>query len=262
MLALLLVAASLGMSNLAASIAIGVSGVNARTRLRVGLVFGAFEAGMPVLGLLIGEQAAASLGHAARWVGAGLLIIVGLYALASAARAGGPAKAHEDAQVEEHEHAEVRGQGREHAEVRGQGQEHAEVRGQGQKQAHEHGRAGAQANGEPGRLGEASGTSAPVPAAAEGPGGPGQAQPPRIIRLLVSGLALSLDNLVVGFALGTYHTSIALGAIVIGAVSVAMSLAGLELGAGIGNWAGQRGEQLAGVMLISVGIAIASGALS
>ena len=262
MLALLLVAASLGMSNLAASIAIGVSGVNARTRLRVGLVFGAFEAGMPVLGLLIGEQAAASLGHAARWVGAGLLIIVGLYALASAARAGGPAKAHEDAQVEEHEHAEVRGQGREHAEVRGQGQEHAEVRGQGQKQAHEHGRAGAQANGEPGRLGEASGTSAPVPAAAEGAGGPGQAQPPRIIRLLVSGLALSLDNLVVGFALGTYHTSIALGAIVIGAVSVAMSLAGLELGAGIGNWAGQRGEQLAGVMLISVGIAIASGALS
>jgi len=271
-LALLLVAASLGMSNLAASIAIGVSGVNARTRLRVGLVFGAFEAGMPVLGLLIGEQAAASLGHAARWVGAGLLIIVGLYALASAARAGGPAKAHEDAQVEEHEHAEVRGQGREHAEVRGQGrehaevrgqgQEHAEVRGQGQKQAHEHGRAGAQANGEPGRLGEASGTSAPVPAAAEGAGGPGQAQPPRIIRLLVSGLALSLDNLVVGFALGTYHTSIALGAIVIGAVSVAMSLAGLELGAGIGNWAGQRGEQLAGVMLISVGIAIASGALS
>jgi len=193
-LALLLVAASVGMSNFAASIAIGVSGVDARTRLRVGLVFGAFEAGMPVVGLLIGEQTVASFGHASRWVGAGLLIAVGLYALASAARAGN--------------------------------------------------------------------VSSAASPAAQGAGSTGQLQPPGIIHLLVSGLALSVDNLVVGFALGTYHTSIALGVIVIGAVSVAMSLAGLELGAGVGRWAGRRGEQLAGVMLISVGIAIASGALS
>jgi manganese efflux pump family protein len=179
-LALLLVAASLGMSNLAAAIAIGVSGTDARTRLRVGLVFGVFEAGMPAVGLLIGEQVAASLGHAARWVGAGLLIAVGLYTLASAARTG---------------------QGR-------------------------------------------------------------QVQPPGIVQLLVTGLALSVDNLVVGFALGTYHTSIAVGVIVIGTVSVAMSLLGLELGAGVGRRAGQRGEQLAGLMLISVGIAIAAGALT
>ena len=46
MFALLLVAASLGLSNFAAAIAIGVSGVAARTRLRVGIVFGLFEAGM------------------------------------------------------------------------------------------------------------------------------------------------------------------------------------------------------------------------
>ena len=58
MLALLLVAASVGMSNFAAAIAIGVSGVDARTRLRVGLVFGVFESGMPVLGLLLGAQVA------------------------------------------------------------------------------------------------------------------------------------------------------------------------------------------------------------
>ena len=235
MLALFFVAASVGMSNLAASIAIGVSGVDARTRLRVGLVFGAFEAGMPVLGLLIGAQTAASLGHAARWVGAGLLIAVGLYALASATRAGGSAQADESPRVPERAHGRVR------------------------EQAHEHARAGEQANGKPGRPGDASGTSVP---AAQGPASSGQVQPPRMIHLLASGLALSLDNLVVGFALGTYHTSIALGVIVIGAVSVAMSLAGLELGAGIGNWAGRRGEQLAGVMLVSVGIAIASGALS
>jgi putative Mn2+ efflux pump MntP len=40
MLALLLVAVSLGLSNFAAAIAIGVSGVDARTRLRVAIVFG------------------------------------------------------------------------------------------------------------------------------------------------------------------------------------------------------------------------------
>jgi manganese efflux pump family protein len=236
-LALFLVAASVGMSNLAASIAIGVSGVDARTRLRVGLVFGAFEAGMPVLGLLIGEQTAASLGHTARWVGAGLLIAVGLYTLASAARAGRPAQA--DLQA--------------HEQVRGPAHAGASA------QKHEHGQAQVQAHGRPGRPGDASSTSGP---AAQGAGSTRQVRPPRMIHLLVSGLALSLDNLVVGFALGTYHTSIALGVVVIGAVSVAMSLVGLELGAGIGNWAGRRGEQLAGVMLISVGIAIASGALS
>ena len=262
-LALFLVAASVGMSNLAASIAIGVSGVDARTRLRVGLVFGAFEAGMPVLGLLIGEQTAASLGHAARWAGAGLLIAVGLYALASAARAGGPGQADESAQGQAQVHAPVRGQEHERARVQGQAREHAEVRGQAREhayvQAQVHAQVRGQEHGEPGRSGDTSSTTVP---AAQAVGSTGQVQPPRIIHLLVSGLALSLDNLVVGFALGTYHTSIALGVIVIGAVSVAMSLLGLELGAGIGNWAGRRGEQLAGVMLISVGIAIASGALS
>jgi putative Mn2+ efflux pump MntP len=252
-LALFLVAASVGMSNLAASIAIGVSGVDARTRLRVGLVFGAFEAGMPVLGLLIGEQTAASLGHAARWVGAGLLIAVGLYALTSAARAGGPAEAHEDAQVETREHAKTQGQAREHAQVRRSAHDSAHVQGQAPAQVRE------QAHGEPGRPGNTGSTTGLT---GRGAGSTGQVQPPRIVHLLVSGLALSLDNLVVGFALGTYHTSIALGVIVIGAVSVAMSLVGLEMGAGIGNWAGRRGEQLAGVMLITVGIAIASGALS
>ena len=209
-LALFLVAASLGMSNLAASIAIGVSGVDARTRLRVGLVFGLFESGMPVLGLLIGEQAAASLGHAARWIGAGLLIAVGLYTLVSATRTGST-------------------------------------------QAHAH--------GGPGSAG-AKGTTEPIMGGTGSTGQPPQVRSPGLIRLLVSGLALSVDNLVVGFALGTYHTSIAVGVIVIGVVSVGMSLLGLELGVGIGRWAGRRGEQLAGLTLISVGIAIASGALS
>jgi manganese efflux pump family protein len=53
MLALLLVALSLGLSNFAASVGIGVSGVEARTRLRVGIIFGIFETAMPILGLLV-----------------------------------------------------------------------------------------------------------------------------------------------------------------------------------------------------------------
>ena len=47
-----------------------------------------------------------------------------------------------------------------------------------------------------------------------------------------------------GFALGTFHASLALAAILIGVVSVAMSLIGLELGNRIGVRAGDRGESM------------------
>jgi manganese efflux pump family protein len=189
MLALIFVATSVGMSNFAAAVAIGVSGVDARTRLRVGLVFGVFESGMPVVGLLLGAQVAGDLGHAARWVGASLLMGVGAYAIVNAIR----------------------------------------------------------------------GTRAAAKPAAKQTSG---TRPAGHLRLLLSGLALSMDNLVVGFALGTYHTSIAVDATTIGVVSVALSLIGLELGGRLGKWTGERGEQLAGLMLISVGVAIAAGALS
>lgn len=174
-LALLLVSVSLGLSNFAAAIGIGVSGTDARTRLRVGVVFGIFEAGMPVLGLLAGHGLSGVLGQATRWIGAGLLIATGGYALLQRA---------------------------------------------------------------PDRQ----------PAAAAG-------------RLVVTGLALSIDNVAVGFALGTYHVAVPLAAAIIGAVSITLSLAGLELGARIGARAGQRGETLGGLILIAVGAAIAAGLL-
>ncbi len=165
MLALLLVAASLGL----------------RTRLRVGMVFGLFEAGMPLLGLLLGHGLAGTLGHAARWIGAALLIGTGLFALIQAFRRhGGDTTS-------------------------------AEAQGLGQ--------------------------------------------------LLVSGLALSIDNLAVGFALGTYHVALVTAAVLIGAVSVTMALAGLELGRLLGSKIGERGEALGGIVLVGVGIAIATGLL-
>jgi putative Mn2+ efflux pump MntP len=180
-LALLLVAVSLGLSNFAAAIGIGTAGVDARTRLRVGVIFGIFEAGMPVLGLLLGHGLAGDLGQAARWVGGGLLIATGGYAL------------------------------------------------------FQH------------RPGHRSGH------APDADGG--------LARLAVTGLALSIDNIAVGFALGTYRISFALAAAVIGAVSITLSLAGLELGARIGAKAGQRGEIAGGLILITVGAAIAAGLL-
>jgi putative Mn2+ efflux pump MntP len=198
MLAVFAVAVAVGLDNFAAAIAIGLGGVDARTRLRVGVVFGVFEAGMPIVGLLIGAQAATALGHVSRWLAAGLLIAVGGYALAEAVRAT----------------------------------RHAPP---------------------PRQLVPAAG-SAPERAAPSGPRARG--------RLLLTGLAMSVDNLAVGFALGSYHTSILVGAVTIGAVSVSLALLGLELGARLGARAGERGGQLAGLILIAVGIAIAAGVLS
>jgi putative Mn2+ efflux pump MntP len=68
-----------------------------------------------------------------------------------------------------------------------------------------------------------------------------------------------VDNLAVGFALGTTSVPIVVAALVFGVVSVAMSLAGLELGAKIGAAMGERGELLAGLVLIAVGIVMAAG---
>ena len=185
MVALLLVAVSLGMSNFAAAVGIGVSGIDARTRLRVGLIFGIFETAMPIIGLLLGHSLAAALGHAAHWIGAGLLIATGIYALAQA----------------------LRGAGRQPG------------------------------DDQPGPAGWRTG------------------------RVLITGLALSIDNLAVGFALGAYRVNFAVAAIVIGVVSVALSLLGLELGSRIGTRAGDRSELIGGIVLMGVGIAIAAGVI-
>ena len=78
MFALVLAAVSVGLSNFAAAIAIGVSGVDARRRTEVAVVFGIFEVGMPIVGLALGSRLAHSLGGSARWLGGGLLVVAGL----------------------------------------------------------------------------------------------------------------------------------------------------------------------------------------
>jgi len=176
-LTLVLLAASLGLSNLAAAIGLGVAGVDARTRWRIGIVYGLFEAGMPVVGLLLGRNLAGAMGRLTHPIGAALLITTGLYSMWQA------------------------------------------WRGDTDEQ-------------------EAAGEAAALP----------------LGRLLITGFALSVDNLAVGFALGTYRVDLLTAALVIGVVSVALSLLGLELGDRIGAKTGARGEWLGGGVLVAVGI--------
>jgi putative Mn2+ efflux pump MntP len=190
--ALLLLAVALGLDNLAAAVGFGVGTtgrISGATRLRIAVVFGLFEAGMPVLGLVLGHGLADSIGEAARWLGGAALIAFGVAGLVQARREPGHSghSGHEDGE---------------------------------------------------------------------------RAQPPqRMGRLLLAGLVLSGDNLAAGFALGAYQVGIAAAAVVFGAVSVVMSLAGLEFGARIGAAAGERSELIACVLLIVVGAVIAAGVL-
>jgi manganese efflux pump family protein len=178
MLALLLVAGSLGLSNFAASIAIGMAGVDRRLRVRVAVAFGLFEAGMPILGLLLGRRVSDALGSHAHLIGGALLVATGAFTVVQALR-----------------------------------------------------------------------TSDTSPSTLDLRRG----------RLWLLAATLSIDNLIVGFALGAYDVPIVLGVVIIGVVSVALSLIGLELGDRLGSRAEHHSEMLAGIVLICVGAAIAVG---
>ena len=171
---LLLVALSVGLSNFAASVGLSLSGVDRALRIRVVLLFGVFEAGMPVVGLLIGHGLAGTLGAASRWIGGALLVATGVW---TAARQTPP--------------------------------------------------------------GATAGTG----------------------RLAVTAAALSVDNLVVGFALGALDVSLALAAGVIAAVSVGLSLVGLEIGSRLGARVERFSEEIGGGVLVAVGAAVMGGVL-
>ena len=78
-------------------------------------------------------------------------------------------------------------------------------------------------------------------------------------RLLVSGAALSLDDLAVGLALGAISVPIVVAVAAFGITSALMSIIGLELGTKLGTVAGDRGEVAAGIVLIFVAGAMAAG---
>ena len=78
-------------------------------------------------------------------------------------------------------------------------------------------------------------------------------------RLLVSGAALSLDDLAVGLALGTVRFPIVLAVTAFGLMSFVMSIIGLQLGAKLGTVTGERGELVAAIMLIGLSGVMAAG---
>lgn len=192
MLSLLLIAGSVGLDNFAAAIAIGLSGVDRSVRVRVAVVFGLFEAGMPIVGLVAGRGVSSSLGSRAHIVGGLLLIAVGAHTLFGALRGGG-----------------------------------------------EDGDGGGDSGGDAaGRLAGAT-----------------------LKRLIVLAAGLSIDNLIVGFALGARRVSLPLAVLLIGSVCVVLSLTGLELGDRLGAGVEERSEMLGGVVLAAVGVAILTGLL-
>ena len=180
MVALLLVAMSVGLDNFAASTALGVAGVDRKLRLRVAVIFGVFEGVMPVLGLLLGRSLAHDLGNAAKPAAGALLGAAGAYAIV----------------------AGILGD-------RGEGK-HPEL---------------------------------------------------SVRHLILIGGALSIDNLVIGFALGAYHVDLVIAAVTIAVVSVALSLLGLEIGGRLGARLGQRSELVGGAVLVLVGVAVGLGLL-
>ena len=75
MLRLLAFVLPLGLDSFAVSAALGASGtLAARDRLRISLLFVAFEAGMPLIGLGLGASVARALGNTADYLAAAALI--------------------------------------------------------------------------------------------------------------------------------------------------------------------------------------------
>jgi putative Mn2+ efflux pump MntP len=71
----------LALDTFALAAALGMAGLERRDRLRVTLVFTAFEAGMPIAGMLIGRAAGAFLGAWAGYGGIAFLFVAGLLLL-------------------------------------------------------------------------------------------------------------------------------------------------------------------------------------
>ena len=71
----------LGLDTFALAAALGVAGLDQRDRLRITLVFTAFEAGMPVVGLLAGRLIGGLIGDWAGYGGILFLIVAGVLLL-------------------------------------------------------------------------------------------------------------------------------------------------------------------------------------
>lgn len=74
----------LGLDTFAVAAALGAVGVVPARRMRIALLFTAFEAAMPLIGLAVGAPLGRSIGASADYLAVGILIAFGLYTLLSA----------------------------------------------------------------------------------------------------------------------------------------------------------------------------------
>ena len=167
----------LSLDTFALASALGVSGLEPRHRLRVALIFTAFEAGMPVLGLLAGSVVGHYIGDFAGWAGIAALAIAGIVL----ARGGG---------------------------------EEAEER-----QLH-------------------------------------LLKQTRGLAIVDLGLAISVDELAVGFSAGLLAIPIALAVVWIGVQAFVATQIGLRLGARVSEALRERSERAAGVALLGVALVL------
>jgi putative Mn2+ efflux pump MntP len=82
------------------------------------------------------------------------------------------------------------------------------------------------------------------------------ADPTRGATLVVLSVATSIDALAVGFSFAMLHVRVWLPSLVIGVVSSAVTVIGMELGSRLGTRFGRRVEVLGGLVLIAIGIKI------
>ena len=69
----------LGLDTFAVAAAIGMIGVTPATRTRVSVLFTAFEAGMPLIGLALGARLGHAIGGTADYVAIAVLLVFGVY---------------------------------------------------------------------------------------------------------------------------------------------------------------------------------------
>lgn len=170
---LLAVVLPLGLDTFAVAAALGTSAVSSSRRWRLALLFTAFEAGMPLIGLALGAPLGGALAGAADYVAVAALVAVGLYVLLSSEHG-------EDARLE--------------------------------------------------RLGQLRG-----------------------VGVLVTGVAVSLDELAIGFTLGLLRLPGVLAIVLIAIQAFVAALVGLRVGARLGERLREGAERLAGLGLTGLG---------
>lgn len=161
----------MGANNALASVALGTSQLPRSQQFKTAIIFAVFEALMPVIGMAIGESVAGSIGDKARYVGIGVLVVMGIYSLLK-----------KDGDEDEADKAA-----------------------------------------------KAKGAS-----------------------ILFLAVALSLDNLTVGFGVGMFDAPIAIAAIIFGIISLLLTLLGLEIGRFLGKRMSVSADKLSGVVLLIV----------